>query len=349
MIDPQSLPLWLNLVLFTGAAVVIWIAGTRLATYAEQLSGRTGLGEAFVGVVFLAIATSLPEIASTVTASSGGDAPLAVNNLLGGIVLLTAILAIADHISGGKALTHFVARSVLLLEAALVVALLGITVTGIGVGDLHGPFGIGAWPPLLFGGYLLGIYLVQVYRQGERWQPTDVDAEAGEAGSTAQDDVHAGWSTRRLSLAFGGGSLVILVAGTVVGRTGEALAGQSGLGGSFIGVTLLALATSLPELSSTIAAARIGAYSLAISNIFGTTMLLPALLFPVDIAYRSGPILDEVGRSATFAAGIGIVVTAIYLAGLVEHRNRTVAGIGLDSAAVGLIFSASLIVQYLLR
>ena len=347
MIDPQSLPLWLNLVLFAGAAVVIWIAGTRLATYAEQLSDRTGLGEAFVGVVFLAIATSLPEIASTVTASSGGDAPLAVNNLLGGIVLLTAILAIADHISGGKALTHFVARSVLLLEATLVVALLGITVTGIGVGDLHGPFGIGAWTPLLFGGYLLGIYLVQVYRQGERWQPTDADA--GEAGSTAQDDVHAGWSTRRLSLAFGGGSLVILVAGTVVGRTGEALAGQSGLGGSFIGVTLLALATSLPELSSTIAAARIGAYSLAISNIFGTTMLLPALLFPVDIAYRSGPILAEVGRSATFAAGIGIVVTAIYLAGLVEHRDRTVAGIGLDSAAVALIFGASLIVQYLLR
>jgi cation:H+ antiporter len=349
VLDPQTFPVWLNLLLFACAAAVIWMAGTRLARYADRISDRTGLGEALVGVVFLAIATSLPEIASVLTATSSGEAPLAVNNLLGSIGLQTAIVVIADRLSGGKALTHFIAQSVLLLEGLVVVILLGITLTGIGVGDLHGPLDIGVWPLLIFLTYLVGLYLVKIYQRSERWQPVDIEPDEMGSEETRHDESYSEWSNRQLYLGFAGGGAVILLAGTVVSRTGDALAGQSGLGGSFIGVTLLAVATSLPELSATVTAARIGAYSLGISNIFGSTMLMPALLFPADIFYRSGPVLAEVGRSAILAAGAGIVITAIYLVGLVEHRDRTVAGIGVDSALVAVVYLASLVGQYLLR
>lgn len=350
MPDPQSLPIGINAALFFVAAVLIWMAGTRLARFADSISDRTGLGEAFVGVLFLAVATSLPDSASVITSASAGDASLSVNNLLGGIALQTTILVVADYVSGGKALTHFIAQSVLLLEGLIVVILLGVTLTGIGIGDTSIGLGIGVWPLTLALIYIIGLYLVRIYNHSEQWKPVDLeDEDTEEPGENENEKRFADWSNTKLYLAFAAGAAVILVAGTVIGRTGDALASQTGLGGSFTGTTLLALATSLPDLSTTISAARLGAYTLAVSNVFGGTMLLPAILFPADIAYRSGPILSEIGRDAILAAGAGLVVTAIYLVGLIERRDRTIGRIGVDSVAVLIVYALSLVGQFLLR
>jgi cation:H+ antiporter len=81
----QSYPLWGNAVIFLVAAALIWNAGTRLEHYANTISERTGLGQAFTGVLLLSVATSLPEVATTITAAGLlNNATLAVYNLLGG-------------------------------------------------------------------------------------------------------------------------------------------------------------------------------------------------------------------------------------------------------------------------
>lgn len=350
--DPQSFPIWLNLALFAVSGVAIWFAGTRLAKYADTISERTGLGQAFVGILLLAVATSLPEVASIVTTSLIGAAPLAVNNLLGAVVVQTSLLAVADRVGGRQALTHFSARAVLLLEGLLVVGLLTIALIGLSLGDVRIPIGIGigVWPLLIFVVYLLGLYLVKQYRRTESWAPTDDGSEQqGKQGGDSASEEYEGWSNRKLYLAFAGGAAVILVAGTILGRTGDALASQTGLGRNFVGVTLLAVATALPEISTTVSAARIGAYSMAVSNIFGSTMLLPALLFVADIFYSGAPIVDAVGQSSILGAGVGILVTVVYLLGLVERRDRTLWGFGIDSIAVIVIFILSIGGQYLVR
>lgn len=350
VLNAQSFPIWLNIVLFAVAAAFVWAAGTRLARYADLISDRTALGRAFVGLVLLAAATSLPEIATTVTASAIGNTSLAVNNLFGGIVLQTAILAIADRVSGPDSLTHFIAKSALLLQGLVLIILLAITLAGVSTGGMHAPLGLGFWPALLFALYLFGLYMLKWYQSNERWKPVDMsDDEASDQASGKMREGYDDWSNRRVYLAFGTGAVVVLVAGTAIARTGDALANQTGLGGSFIGATLVALATSLPEVSTTVSAARLGAYSLAVSNVFGSNMLLPALLFPADLVDRSGSVLQTIDASARFSAAAGIVVTAIYLVGLVEHRNRTVAGVGLDSAAVVVTYLGSLVALYLLR
>lgn len=98
-----SFPLWLNLVLFVPAAALIGWAGARLERYADVLSRRTGMGQAFTGVLLLAGATSLPEVATTVSAIVViGNPSLAVHNLLGGVALQTALLAVADAATGRR-------------------------------------------------------------------------------------------------------------------------------------------------------------------------------------------------------------------------------------------------------
>ncbi|MGI5837866.1 MAG: sodium:calcium antiporter, partial [Chloroflexota bacterium] len=111
----------------------------------------------------------------------------------------------------------------------------------------------------------------------------------------------------------------------------------------------LASAAALPEMSTTIAAVRLGSYSLAFSNIFGANAQLVALLFIGDLFYRQGPILDAVGTHSIFVASMGILVTAVYLVGLIGRRRQKFLGMGLDSAAVLLLYVVTLTVLYMLR
>ena len=67
-----------------------------------------------------------------------------------------------------------------------------------------------------------------------------------------------------------------------------AISQQTGLGASFVGVALVAASTSLPELSTALAAVRRGNHQMAVSNILGTNCLEVALFFVGDAAYRGG-------------------------------------------------------------
>jgi cation:H+ antiporter len=140
--------------------------------------------------------------------------------------------------------------------------------------------------------------------------------------------------------------VVILVAGFVLARVGEAIAEQSGLGATFIGATLLSTSTSLPEVSTAIAAVRLGNYSMAVSNIFGSNGLMVALLLVADLFYREGPILLGGDAAATFTVAMGIVVTGAYLVGLVERRNQVILRMGIDSVAVLVFYVSTLAILY---
>jgi cation:H+ antiporter len=129
-------------------------------------------------------------------------------------------------------------------------------------------------------------------------------------------------------------------------HSAEVIAVQSGLQSSFIGVTLLAAATSLPELSTTIAAARLGAFTMAISNIFGSNLIMVVLLLPADMLYRDGPILQATGKPEYLALVSGILVTAIYVVGLLVRRKPQIFGMGVDSAFVLAVYVLSLIAFY---
>jgi cation:H+ antiporter len=141
-------------------------------------------------------------------------------------------------------------------------------------------------------------------------------------------------------------SLIVLVGGWFATQSADVLASQTGLGSAFLGATLLAAATSLPEVSTTIAAARSGRYTVAISNIFGSNALDLALLFLADLLFRGSTILAHAQSSVVFVGSIGAIMTCVYLWGLIERENRTVLGIGWDSAVVLLVYAVAMSVLY---
>lgn len=350
----ESWSLTLNAVTFLLASAAIWWSGTTLESLADRISHRTGLGQDFTGMLLLAAATSLPEVATTVTAVAIlGNASLAVHNLLGGIAMQTIILVIADGLMRRNgSLTYFTPRFSLLVQGVGLVILLQIAIAGITAEGVPEFYSISLWLMFLLFGYLGLMYLVYHNRGQPRWTPNpadDVPAGEQEQRDKGESTEEQGEALARLWLKFGGASLIVLGGGWWATQTAEVLAEQTGLGPAFLGATLLATATSLPEVSTTIAAVRNGRHTVAISNVFGSNAFDVTLLVLAEVLYREGTILENVESSAVFVAAVGTILTCIYLWGLMERENRTIARLGLDSVAATFVYLGAMAVLYSMR
>ena len=144
-------------------------------------------------------------------------------------------------------------------------------------------------------------------------------------------------------------AVAILAGGFVLARSGEALAEQTGLGASFVGAVLLALCTSLPEISTVLAAVKLRRYDLAMGDVFGTNLFNVTIIVLVDALRDGGPILTEAGPFAAFGALLAAAMTAIYLIGVVERRNRSFLRMGVDSIVACAIYLVGVVVLYGLR
>ncbi|SHI29217.1 sodium:calcium antiporter [Wenxinia saemankumensis] len=339
----EGLPLALNIAIFLVAAVFVWGAGTRLSAYADAIARRTGIGEATLGVLLLGGATSLPEIAVAGSAAITGNAALAANNLLGGFTMQVAILAVADAVHRRGALTTAVPDPVVLLQGALGVVLMCLIIAGIASGDIAF-LGAGVWTWIVFVTFLYSLRLVTQAQGSLDWKVVGQPPgeQVGETEALSLSD-------RALWLRTAAVAGVILVAGVALSSTGEALAEQTGLGASFFGAVFVAIATSLPEVSTVLAAMKRGRYVMAVSDIFGTNLFDIALIFVLDLFYAGPPILSELDSFSILAATLGTLVTALYLVGLIERRDPTVAKIGLDSVIVAVVYLGGLGVLYTLR
>lgn len=355
MLRFQDYSISVNILLFVAAAGVVWFSGTKLERLASAIATRTGLGKAFVGVLLLAVATSLPEIATTATAVWIGNTSLAVHNLLGSVVFNTLVLVLVDIIVDRKALTNRAPRYVLLIEGLGVIFLLAIVLSGGAAGrGLEKPLlvpllCIGVWEILLLLAYIAVMLMTYQGQSDPRWQPVRNDPPPESSEESHENRPYREWSNTLVYAAFLGASLVVLAGGWLLTQTGDALAKQTGLGASFVGFTLLAVATSLPELSTTLSAAREDDDEMAFSNIFGSSAFVVAMIAVVGLVSGTDALIQSASPSASFAAALGILVTGVYLWGLLEQRDRSVLRMGVDSVIVLLLIIAGTAVLYMLK
>ena len=348
--DFHQQPLWVNGAVFALAALAVWVSGTRVARYADAIATQTGFGHITVGLILLGGVTSLPEMAVTVTAAMAGNTELAVNNLLGGIAMQKAILAGADALIGKEALTMAVTTPAVLLQAALSILLLVIVAAGIVIGDTLW-LGTGLWCWAILALYGFSIWKIAKAAGRDSWIVGNAKQQLRHNRQQQQrySQPQAKQPLRRLLLKTAATAAVILVAGFFLSRTGDAIAVQTGLGQHFVGAVLLAFATSLPEISTVVATLRLRQYEMAISDVLGTNLFNTSLLFLVDAAYTGQPVLDTVGDFSLLTALLGILMATIYLVGLIERRNRTIARMGIDSLAILVAYAGGLFLLYQLR
>ncbi|PYY31772.1 MULTISPECIES: sodium:calcium antiporter [unclassified Curtobacterium] len=340
----DTLPLWLLVVVFVAGAAVIWIAGIQLSKTTDVLDARLHLGSALGGLIVLAVATNLPEIAITVSAGLSGSIEVAAGNILGGIAIQTVVIAVLDAFGrrgkGVKPITYRAASLTLVLEALVVVAVLAVVIAG---SQLPPDLVVARLTPdvvLIAVIWAVGLLLVQRAGTGLPWHESGHAPDASPHASghrTRKQDTTPAMSTRKAVVVFTVSALATLVAGVVLERAGDAASGQIGLSGVLFGATVLALATSLPEISTGLQAVKQGDDNLAVSDIFGGNAFLP-VLFLVATVLSGKAVLPQANASDVYLTALAALLTLVYAVGLVFRPQRRIVGMGIDSFVVVVLY-----------
>jgi cation:H+ antiporter len=340
----SHLPLAVVLVVFAAAAVAIWVAGIQLSNQTDVLATRLHLGSALGGLVLLAVATNLPEIAIVASAALSDHIGVAVGNILGGIAIQTVVLVVLDAVGvRGDSLTYRAASLVLVLEAVLVVAVLAVVVASTQLPAGLIAFRLTPGPVLIALLWVAGLVLLQRAQKSLPWHesgeaPDNQGRPRGHSQVKAeQEATRRKVSTARAATIFGVSAVVTLVGGVLLEQSGDAAAGHLGLSGVLFGATVLAAATSMPEVSTGLTSVRAGDYQLAVSDIFGGNAFLP-ILFLLATLLSGRSVLPHAQDTDIYLTALGMLLTVVYATGLVLRPRRQVAGMGVDSLVVLVLY-----------
>lgn len=340
----------LLVVIFAAGSAATWTAGVWLSKATDVLDARLGLGDELGGLLLLAIAGSLPEIAITVSAAAAGNLGLAAGNLIGGIAVQTMVLLICDFAVGRQPpLTFLIGRLTPVLEGLLVMIVVSGVLMGsllkesVAIGGVVSPASLG-----IVVVWTVGLFVINRLRKSPTWHVDMPGSQPGRKHRRERPQPFATRSTAWVAALFGSACVVTLVAGVALEVTGNELANRAGINGVIFGATVLAVATALPEISSGIAAVRLGDNALAIGDIFGGNAFQVCLFLVADIVAMK-PVLPSAGDSNAWLAALGIALTAIYGFGVVARPQRARFYLGPDSWLALIVFGFGIAGLFFIR
>lgn len=259
-----------------GGVGLLVFGAEGLVRGASSLARRLGLSPLLIGLTVVAYGTSAPELVVSLQAAIGGNADIAIGNVVG------SNIANIGLILGVTALLRPIAVQRQLVRIDIPV-MIGVTVLLVGL----------LWNDLLT--RLEGVILllgVGAYTTMTVWGASEAAPSAGT--ETGEVDVSSGTLAR--DLLFGGGGLLLLVAGARVLVSGAvAIAEAAGVSTTVIGLTVVALGTSLPELATSVVASLRGQSDLVLGNVVGSNIFnilgilgVTASIQPLDASGLTG-------------------------------------------------------------
>jgi len=308
--------------LLSGAAIVV--AGIRLAPYGEAIGRHTGIGQGWIGLLFLATLTSIPEMTTTITGGLIGAPGIAIGNALGSNLFNIGIVAVLDVMLLRRGTLLSQVRSYHVISGGVAVLLTGLAVLGMVVPLERAWLGLSPFSWLILGGYALGVLLLlRVERQ-------QVSPEV--------DEPAASMSLGKALAGFLFCACVVVIAAIALVTVSKEISAATGLSSTLMGAILVAVVTSLPELAATVGALRINAFDMAVGNLFGSNMFNIFTVFLADAAFGEGSILTSLGDGRDdqiIVAICGMILALIAMIAIAYRSKRRILGVGVDAALIG--------------
>lgn len=286
--------------------ILLFFGADWLVDGSKDIANRLNIPTIVIGLTLLALGTSLPEAAVSFTAAIKGNSQISVSNILGSDILNICIIfgAVALFPSSktlSKDVLKSAKRDILTSTLAAVVLSLFMIFTGSHV-----------LPKTL--GYtliiMLGIYMVIIYRYSKNNENTEE---------------HKLTLIKSLLLIILG-IVSVIIGGQLVVQNSIILAKTIGISDTIIGLTIVALGTSLPELTTSIMAAKKGEHGLAIGNAIGSNIINILLILGVSSIISPLNINSHNIQDAIIFAVINIVIL-LYL--LLKKQLKKGLGIAL--------------------
>ncbi len=300
---------WVKLVV---CILVIFFSGQKVAKYGDFIAERTGMGQVWMGVIAIAAITSLPELFTGISAVTLVSAPdLAVGDLIGANAFNMLNLALLDifHRNGSLLVTASQAHRLTGFFSLLLVLVVAVSIF-VSSRFYAMPVGwIGWYSPLIIILYILSVRQIFYY---EKHHPPRKEF------AVYQEDE----SLKKVYLYFSVSTVFIIGAGIWLATIGDEIALATGWGHSFVGSLFLAFTTTLPEMTVSFTAVRIGAIDMAIANMIGSNLFNLAIIPVIDLIYTKQPILSAVSGGHLVTAAAVIVMTLLFIIGLRVKPNR---------------------------
>jgi len=254
--------------------LLLLIVGARfLVDGAAALAGRLGVHPAAIGLTVVAFGTSTPELLVNLSAAIGGEAPIAFGNVVGSNIFNTAIILGISALIAPLTIYKRTTR----IEVPL--SLLAVAAVAVAAADHY----LGEGPSLIErgeGALLLGFFFVFIgYTLSLLGEEAATDEPAGPGWSVPVSILAA---ILGMGMLFGGGRF------TVSGAVG--IAELLNVSKRVIALTIVSGGTSLPELVTSVVAARRGQNDLAVSNVVGSNLFNVFFILAVSTIIRPIPV-----------------------------------------------------------
>lgn len=253
----------LSLVFCTIGLVILTYAADKLVEGASNLAINIGVSKMVIGLTIVAAGTSLPELVVSVNASLKGNPALSLGNVVGSNIMNVAmILGIASLIQPIACERQMVRR-----ETPIMIAVSGLVWYMASTGNVISPKE-GLILVSLFVAYTLMSYIIG---RRENAIAEEMKEKADEIIATAEETEAKPTTLNNIIYVFGG--LVGLVIGAeLLVRGAVSIAQSFGISDEIIGLTLIAIGTSLPELATSVVAARKGQSDISVGNVVGSNI-----------------------------------------------------------------------------
>jgi cation:H+ antiporter len=318
--------------LFVVSSAILVVAAVKMAQYGDVIAVRTRLGGMFIGVLLLAGATSLPELLTMINSFKQSSPSLAAGNMFGSNMFNMFLLAVLDLMNQQARILRRVAMTHA-LTAALGSAMIGLSVFFI-LGDIHLKIG---WMGLD------SLTLILVYVGGIRLIQQNGQASSTTVNVPPDKPVMSLW---RALLGFALATAVLVVITPELVRSSNDIARITGLGTGFVGTSLLAMVTSLPEMVAVIAAARLGAYDMAVGNLFGSNVFNMFALGLADLFYTPGRFLGAIDPAFALVGMLGLLLTNLALVGNIARVERRLFFVEADALLIMLVYVGGMLFLY---
>jgi cation:H+ antiporter len=324
---------------FGATALVIVLAGARLARYGDVLGEKSGLGRSWIGVVLLAATTSLPELFTGFGATALTPLPdIALGDVLGSCMFNLLILSLMDAVQPEPLSAR--AHQGHALSIGFGLLLVGVAGVGLVAGDHLRPIGwIGLYSPVLIVLYFVAMRVIFTHERQRRARETQEIAEELQYRDTSLRSAIAHYSVA---------ALVVVVAALWLPQIGAELARRTGLGEAFVGSLFIAITTSLPEIVVSLAAVRIGAVDLGIANVLGSNLFNMLILGLDNVFYRPGPLMTDAAAGHSLSVAAVVMMNALFLIGLTYKVMTKRFVVAWDTAAIAGVYVVAVGLSYLL-